>query len=235
MKKLGIIGAMDAEITLLKEYIQDTAAVSEIAGISFYEGMLGGINVVVAKSGIGKVNAALCTQIMILKFGADTIINTGIAGAIDEKLHVFDFVVSADTIYHDADAVFFGYESCTLPGMPRVFPADASLVQAAETAFKKQKKDFKLHTGRIASGDCFIHSAEKKQAIKSACNPACVEMEGCAIAQTCYVHKVPFVIIRCMSDTADIREKAEYDFNETTAAELCADFVRSIIQELSVI
>ena len=138
MNKIGIIGAMDVEIAIFREEMQKNGSLKEtVSGnLIFYEGILSGKNVVVVKSGVGKVNAALCAQRLILQFGVDSVINTGIAGAMEKSLGIFDMVASTEAIYHDVDAVAFGYKICEIPQMKEsVFKADKNLVSAAENAF----------------------------------------------------------------------------------------------------
>ena len=190
-------------------------------------------NLIVVKSGIGKVNAALCTQILISKFNAARIINTGIAGATGGSLGIFDFVVSNSTVYHDFDTTAFGYKLGQVPGMTEQFNADEKMANSVIEAFNQTEfsKAHKILKGLIASGDQFISAGEKKDFIKRNFNPLCVEMEGCAIAQVCSVNKIPFVIIRCMSDMADDTVKSTYSFNEDICAEMSATLVKQFIKQ----
>lgn len=230
-KKIGIIGAMSVEIEQLKAEMQDKKEEIQ-GGLTFFLGKLNGIDVVVVQSGVGKVNAALCAQRLIIQFGVSHIINTGIAGAMASGLGVLDFVVSTEALYHDMDATGFGYKITEIPQMDvSVFPADKDMVKAAQDSFNSMEisKGHKMVAGRIASGDQFISDRAIKEKIRSDCNPACVEMEGAAIAHACYLNKTPFVIIRCMSDMADDKGETTYDFNEKTAAGLSAGLVMEMI------
>ncbi|MCR5762881.1 MAG: 5'-methylthioadenosine/adenosylhomocysteine nucleosidase [Treponema sp.] len=230
-KKVGIIGAMDIEVKMLRGELSDAKEVCA-GGLVFFEGTLNNASVVIVKSGIGKVNAALCAQLLALKFGVTHIINTGIAGAMASGLKVLDFVVSEDALYHDFDTTGFGYKPTVIPQMDcSDFKADDSMVKAAHSAFTslKEASAHSLVAGRIASGDQFISSKEQKEKIRSVCNPACVEMEGAAIAHACYINKVPFVIIRCMSDMADDNGENTYNFNEEEAARLSASLVKCML------
>ena len=238
MKKIiGIIGAMDIEVTLLKSILaplpqEKSIKKTEAGSCVFFEGLLNGTQVVIVQSGVGKVNAALCAQRLILQFGVTAIINTGIAGAMAHGLKVQDVVVSTDALYHDMNAVDFGYKITEVPGMKcSDFPADSKLIDAAEKAFAslEEAKGHSIVKGRIATGDQFIASKELKTKIKENCSPACVEMEGAAIAHACYLNNLPFVIIRCMSDMADDDGEKTYDFNEQAAAELSAKLVERMI------
>ncbi len=237
MKKIGIIGAMDVEISIFCNEMEKNGSLkkTECGNLVFNEGNLCGKNVVVVKSGIGKVNAALCAQRLILQFGVEKIINTGIAGAIQENLHIHDMVVSTDAVYHDMDATAFGYEPTEIPQMhTSAFDADEKMIVAAEKAFAQSEsaKKYKLIRGRIASGDQFISYAEQKEHIEEICSPACVEMEGAAIAHACFLNQIPFVILRCISDNADDSYEVTYSFNEKIASEECASVVLKMLEFL---
>lgn len=228
---IGIIGAMDSEISAIYEKMTSKEIV-EINQIKFYKGLLFGKNVVVIKCGIGKVNAALCTQLLILKFNVKKIINTGIAGAVGNSLNIYDFVISTQTVYHDFDTQFFGYKLGQVPGFPEKFYADSKMIELASSAFEKSElsKTHKIQKGLIASGDQFISGGEKKENIVKNFHPLCVEMEGCAVAHACYLLKIPFVIIRCMSDCADDTVKISYE--EEKASKLSSDFILEFINEI---
>ena len=229
-KKVGIIGAMSVELELLKSKLEENPAVTKAGGMTFTEGKINEIPVVLVQSGVGKVNAALCAQRLILKFGCTHIINTGIAGAMASGLKVLDFVASTDAVYHDMDATGFGYKKTEIPQMKcSDFPADGKMLEAARSAFKEFPAEHKLVFGRIATGDQFISDKEKKSAIQETCSPACVEMEGAAVAHACWINEIPFVIIRCMSDMADDDGESIYSFNENEAASLSGSLVLSML------
>ncbi len=227
MKKIGIIGAMDVEIAILRDEMEKNGTLqkSEWGNLVFNEGKLGGKDVVVVKSGVGKVNAALCAQRLAIQFNVDGIINTGIAGGMNKELHIHDMVVSTDAVYHDMDATAFGYKPTEIPQMEvSAFKASEEMIAAAQKAFEESDsaKNYKLIQGRVASGDQFVSSAEQKKRIELICAPDCVEMEGAAIAHACFLNDVPFVILRCISDNADDSYESTYSFNEKIAAEECA-------------
>lgn len=229
-KKIGIIGAMSIELELLKSRLEDSPAVTEAGGMVFTEGKINGAFVVLVQSGVGKVNAALCAQLLILKFGCTHIINTGIAGAMASGLRVLDFVASTDAVYHDMDATGFGYRKTEIPQMKcSDFPADGKMLEAARSAFREFSGEHKLVFGRIATGDQFVSDKEVKAAIQETCSPACVEMEGAAVAHACWINGIPFVIIRCMSDMADDDGESTYGFNENEAASLSGTLVLSML------
>jgi adenosylhomocysteine nucleosidase len=228
---IGIIGAMDSEVETLFSQMSSKEKIN-LNNLVFFKGKLFDKEVVIVKCGIGKVNAALCTQLLILNFKVSKVINTGIAGAVGEGLKIYDFVVSDAAVYHDFDVQFFGYKPGQVPGMPETFIADKTLADAAIAAFESTdfSKNLKIKRGLIASGDQFISGGEKKKFIIENFHPQCVEMEGCAIAHTCYANKVPFVIIRCMSDTAD--ESVKETYSEETASKLSSTFLMEVIKEI---
>ena len=231
MIRVGSIGAMDVEVERICQNISGPM-LHQLCGLDFLEGFLAETPVVVVRSGVGKVNAALCAQLLITKFKITHLINTGVAGALASGLNVLDLVISTEVMYHDVDATNWGYESCTVPGMTRTFVADPSLVNIASLACKKLFPGKTIIQGIIASGDQFIGSNEMKNKIKELCNPACVEMEGAAIGHVATVNKIPFVVIRCMSDMADDNGEATARFNEKEGGHISAQVVCTIVQAL---
>lgn len=221
MIKLGIIGAMEQEVeTLLAEMTETTSAT--VAGSTFYEGKLSGLDVVVVQCGIGKVNAALCVQILCTQYGITHAVNTGIAGSLCADLDIGDLVVSADAMYHDFDCVHFGYPYGKVPGMDVVsFPADETMVKLAQAAAEQVHPDH-VTVGRVASGDQFVADQKVKDRIIANTGALCTEMEGAAIAQTAYRNKIPFVILRAISDKADNSAEMDYPTFEKQAAHRCA-------------
>ena len=236
-KKIGIIGAMEVEVLFLRQNLKNVTE-TKIAGITFYEGVLSGGRAVLAQCGVGKVNAGICVQILASVFGVTHIINTGIAGALDSSLRPCDIVISTDALYHDVDAVAFGYPLGTVPGMQAVFAADDFLIKAAQRAFvatqekSQAKSKNKVLTGRIATGDVFVADKSVKNKIVELFHPLCVEMEGAAIAHAATLNDIPFVIIRSISDMADESGMGDYSFNEKTAAEISASLVLEIFSNL---
>ena len=214
---IGIIGAMEEEVAALKEDmdIQETV---EQASMVFCKGRLCGKDVVVVRSGIGKVNAGICAQILVDRFRADMLINTGIAGSLDARIDIGDMVISTDALHHDMDATIFGDAIGQIPRMDTLaFPADEELVQKAAKANEKANPDIRTFTGRVASGDQFISSGEAKEKIVENFHPLCVEMEGAGIAQAAYLNKVSYVIIRAISDKADNSATMDYPTFERQA------------------
>lgn len=214
---IGIIGAMEEEVAALKEDM-DIRETVEQASMVFCQGTLCGKDVVVVKSGIGKVNAGICAQILVDRFQADMLINTGIAGSLDARIDIGDMVISTDALHHDMDATMFGDVLGQVPRMDTLsFPADEGLVQKAVQANEKANPDIHTFTGRIASGDQFIASKEVKERIVENFHPLCVEMEGAGIAHAAYLNKVSYVIIRAISDKADNSATEDYPTFERKA------------------
>lgn len=214
---IGIIGAMEEEVAALKEDmdIQETV---EQASMVFCKGKLCGKDVVVVRSGIGKVNAGICAQILVDRFRADMLINTGIAGSLDARIDIGDMVISTDALHHDMDATIFGDAIGQIPRMDTLaFPADEELVRKAAKANEKANPDIRTFTGKVASGDQFISSREAKEKIVENFHPLCVEMEGAGIAQAAYLNKVSYVIIRAISDKADNSATMDYPTFERQA------------------
>ncbi len=231
MVRVGIIGAMDVEVERICQNVSGPV-LHQVCGLDFLEGFLAEIPVVVVRSGVGKVNAALCAQLLITKFKITHLINTGVAGALASGLNVLDLVISTEVMYHDVDATNWGYENCTVPGMPRTFEANQELVKIAAAACEKLFPNKTIIQGIIASGDQFIGSNEMKNKIKELCNPACVEMEGAAIGHVASVNRIPFVVIRCMSDMADDHGESTARFNEKEGGDISAQVVCAILQSL---
>ncbi|MGN1085049.1 MAG: 5'-methylthioadenosine/adenosylhomocysteine nucleosidase [Lachnospiraceae bacterium] len=233
MKKLGIIGAMEEEVARLKESMSGVH-VTERAALTFYEGELMGMPVVVVRSGIGKVNAAICAQQLIDRFETDCIINTGIAGSLDAGIDIGDIVLSTDALQHDVDAVAFGYEVGVIPRMDTsVFPADEGLRVLAGEVCREVNPEIAVHEGRIVTGDQFIAAKEKKQWLVTTFSGMCTEMEGAAIAQTAHNNHVPFLIIRAISDKADDSASEDYPTFEAKAIRHTVNLVCGLAGRLS--
>lgn len=228
--RVGIIGAMDVEVATLVDAL-DKSTSSEHAGMAFHAGMLGPTEVVVVRSGVGKVSAAACTQILIDLFDVDAVINTGVAGSLDASIDIGDVVVSIDALHHDVDATIFGYELGEVPQLgTRIFPANATLRSAALEACHISAPDIHAFEGRVVSGDQFVADNATKQKLAQVFGGMCCEMEGAAIAQVCWLNRTPFVIIRAISDKADGSKQIEYPVFETKAAHDCAAIVEHMVK-----
>lgn len=228
---LGVIGAMSVEVQTLKDAMEDVY-VTRIAEMEFYKGVLSGVRVVVVQCGVGKVNAAMCTQILCTAFGVTHIVNTGIAGALLAELEIGDMVVGVGAFQHDFDCTAFGYMRGEIPGLPMLFYADNKLAYYATRAVE-QVHGRRLMQGCVASGDQFVSGTSSKATIRECGYSACVEMEGAAIAQVAFRNSVPFVIIRCISDKADSSAEIDYPMFEKKTAEKCAQVVIEFTKQLS--
>ncbi|WP_035794945.1 5'-methylthioadenosine/adenosylhomocysteine nucleosidase [Butyrivibrio sp. WCD3002] len=230
--KIGIIGAMEIEVESLKSQMNVTYKL-EKASMSFFEGTIGDTEVVVVKSGICKVNAALCVQILVDEFHVTHVINTGAAGSLDARIDIGDFVVSTDAVYHDVNATVFGYKKGEIPQTGRLeFPADKWMIDEIKIAAARAGIDGKLWEGRVCSGDQFISDSDVKDEIKKEFGGLCTEMEGAGIAHACFLNKVPFVILRAISDKADGSDIMDYPEFEKKAAADCAALTKCFIEGL---
>jgi len=229
--KIGIFGAEEQEVKLLKKHL--VGEIRKIAGLSFFTGTIMGKDVVLVCSGIGKVNAALCCQILISEFKVDAVINTGAAGGLLEGINVFDMVVSTDAVQHDVDATAFGHPIGQVPMTKSPFwPADKKLKTLALKAFKAMQKEsddehiknLKLIEGRIASGDTFVSDKKLRERIIKEFNPACV----------CCINKIPFLILRSISDTAGKDQAAKISY-EVFSAQAAKDSSLLVLQLLKML
>jgi adenosylhomocysteine nucleosidase len=229
--KIALIGAMNEEIDLLLSHMQDIKDTSK-AGITFREGDYFGKRVVVCRTGVGKVNAAVTTQILIDQFKVEAIIFTGVAGALDPELNIGDIVVSSECMQHDMDVTALGFPRGVIPYEDKsVFEADSKLVELAMASGERLFAG-KVKRGRVLSGDQFVASREVVAELNRELNGVCVEMEGASVAQVCSMNAVPFVIIRSMSDKAD--GSANVNFAEFTvqASENSYKMVEDIMKQL---
>ena len=228
-EKTGIIGAMEEEVASLKGALTDPQT-TLIAGMEFWEGKLEGEDVVIVQCGMGKVNAGICAHTLINNFGCTRVINTGVAGSLDNQIDIGDIVVSVDAVQHDFTVEAIGFAKGEIPytGL-YAFPADETMRKEAVDAVHAAAPDIQVFEGRICSGDQFVSSKEQKETILSNFGGMCCEMEGGAIAQVCYLNNTPFVIIRAISDKADESEEISYETFKGKAAEHCASIVRYMI------
>lgn len=210
MEIIGIIGAMEEEIKLIKQQMSDIQ-VTKKAGLEFFSGKLKNSRLIVVRSGIGKVNAAMCTQLLIDLFKPEYIINTGVAGAISEELEIGDIVLSTELIEHDFDVTAFGHKKGVIPRMDNcIFKADEMLIERAEKS-AAMLEGINIKKGIIVSGDIFVGSSELKESLLKDFSADCAEMEGAAIAHVCYLNNIPFLVIRAMSDKANGEANSNFD------------------------
>ena len=202
------------------------------AGMEFYDGVLEGLPAVVVQCGVGKVNAAMCAQVLCDCFDVTHLVNTGIAGSLCNELDIGDLVVSTDAMYHDFDVQHFGYEMGEVPGMGVLtFPAGAEMMEYAICAAEAVHPGH-VKTGRIASGDMFVAGREIKERIIEKTQAVCTEMEGTAIAHVAFRNKLPFVILRAISDKADDSADMDYPTFEAQAAHRCAQVTQHMARML---
>ena len=229
---LGIIGAMDVEVTKVKEQMTQVE-ITEKAGMEFYSGLWHEKPVTVVRSGIGKVNAAICAQILVDLFYVDAIINTGIAGSLKAEINIGDVVLSTDALQHDVDARGFGYALGVIPQMKESdFKADEKLIALAQECCLQVCPDIRAFAGRVISGDQFISDKEKKNQLVREFQGFCTEMEGAAIAQSAYLNGIPFLIIRAISDKADDSATMDYPAFEAKAVENSVKLLSAMVQHM---
>lgn len=230
--KIGIIGAMDEEVELLKETLEGRQEYT-IAGYSLYTGSMHGIEVVLLKSGIGKVNAAIGTTLMLQEFQPTCVINTGSAGGFSNELEVGDVVISTEVRHHDVDVTIFGYEPGQLPGLPAAFIPDDFLAEIAQQCIARMD-GIKTVQGLIATGDSFMNNPERVAKTREIFpTMKAVEMEAAAIAQTCHQFDIPFIVIRSLSDIAGKESNLSFEQFLVVAAKHSAEMVMAIVQTIS--
>lgn len=229
---IGIIGAMDEEVGQIVEEMELTETY-ERASMKFMKGKLLEKDVIIVRSGIGKVNAAVCAQLLVDKFNVNFIINTGIAGSLKAEINIGDVVLSSDVLHHDMDATGFGYPLGQIPRMDTLsFPADTHLAELAKAACEKVVPQIGVHVGRIVSGDQFISDKTVKERISKNFDGFCTEMEGAAIAQTAYLNKVPFLILRAISDKADNSATMDYPEFEAMAIKNSVKILKELVANI---
>ena len=233
MKCVGIIGAMEQEVARLKEVMEDVSITTR-ANMDFYEGVLEGKKVVVVQSGIGKVNAGMCTQILADLFQVEAVINTGIAGSLNNDINIGDIVLSTDVLHHDMDATGFGYPKGQIPQMKEFsFQADEGLRKIARDVCEEVNPEIQVFEGRIASGDQFVCDQGVKDNIVKEFSAYAVEMEGAAIGQAAALNGVPFLIIRAISDKADNSANMDYPAFEKLAIEHSVRLTQGMLKQMA--
>lgn len=230
---MGVIGAMPEEVEKLKEEMIEPQVVT-VAGMDFYKGKIGGKDVVVVRSGVGKVNAGVCVQILVDRFHVDSVVNTGIAGSLRAEINIGDMVLSTDAVQHDVDATVFGYQPGQIPQLGAVsFKADETLRKTARECCLKVNPEIGVYEGRILTGDQFISDKDKKRWLVGTFRGACAEMEGAAIAQAAFLNKVPFLIVRAISDKADNSAVMDYAEFESRAIVHSTNLIMELIKVCS--
>ncbi|WP_100332075.1 5'-methylthioadenosine/S-adenosylhomocysteine nucleosidase [Bacillus xiapuensis] len=230
--KVAIIGAMEEEVTILRDHL-DSPRAEMIANSEYTQGTMKGTEVILLRSGIGKVNAAMATSILLHHFQPDVVINTGSAGGLNPELNVGDVVISTEVRHHDVDATAFGYEYGQVPQMPPSFKADQRLLQLAEDS-AKEEEGIQVMKGLIATGDSFMSDPERVQYVAAKfADLQAVEMEAAAIAQVAYQFGTPFVVIRSLSDIAGKESDLSFEQFLPKAALHSANLVMSMVEKLA--
>lgn len=231
MSVIGLIGAMDEEVAVIKEWMTDIQETS-VAGCEFFSGQLDGKDVVLLKSGIGKVNAAVSTTLLMASFDPSIVINIGSAGGFDAELEVGDVIISEEVVHHDVDVTAFGYTLGQLPSMPATYRADPMLVDKALQAVAVVGQAT-AKVGLIGTGDVFMCEPERVAKVRAAFpSLKAVEMEAAAVAQVCHKFSVPFVVVRSLSDVADKESPASFDEYLTVAAQNSSLMIRAMLREM---
>ncbi len=229
---IGIIGAMEEEVAILKEMMEGPKE-TVIAGCRFYEGRISGCDAVLVQSGIGKVNAAIAATLLIQLFSPEAVLNTGSAGGIGDGLEVGTVVLSTDVTHHDADVTAFGYALGQLPGGPVTYQSDERLLAVAREAVEAIGRHASA-TGLIASGDVFMSDPARVFAVKKQFPELiAAEMEAAAVGQVCHAFRVPFVVIRALSDIAGKESSLTFDEFLPAAAQHSSEVVAQVLSKLS--
>ncbi|WP_203361671.1 5'-methylthioadenosine/S-adenosylhomocysteine nucleosidase [Bacillus sp. REN10] len=230
--KIAIIGAMEEEVTILRDHI-DVKQVETIANSEYTTGTMNGAEVILLRSGIGKVNAAMTTSVLLQHFQPDVIINTGSAGGLNPELNVGDVVISTEVRHHDVDVTAFGYEYGQVPQLPAAFEADEKLLNIAVSC-AKEEEGIQVVKGLIATGDSFMSDPERVKFIGTKFNDLqAVEMEAAAIAQVAYQFGTPFVVIRSLSDIAGKESNISFDQFLPKAALHSSQLVMKMVDQLA--
>lgn len=229
--KIGIIAAMDEEIQELKDMAENVST-EVISGVTFVSGILGGVNVVMAKCGIGKVFAAICTQAMILTYKPDLIINIGVGGSLSKNLKIADIAISESVVQHDMDTSPIGDPYGYLNGLDKVFlPACSEAVSLVKEC--ADELGINNEIGVVASGDCFVSSTEKKSFIIDTFKGIVCEMEGASVGHVCYVNGTDYCIIRAISDSGDEDAKEDYPVSLGKASKAAMSVMKLFLEKLN--
>lgn len=224
MKKIAIIAAMDQELAAIKDKFNKIEE-NSLKDLTYYTGELNGKEYLLIKSGIGKVNAARVTQMLIDKFDIEYIINVGTAGSLNDSLEIGDIVIGEKLVQHDFDTTAFGDEKGYITGTGKIFESDKNLIEKYIKHISEDKQEYNIIIGTIASGDIFCTEKWMKEKIHTKFNADCVEMEGAAIAQICTLNKVPFIVIRSISDKPNGENQIDFNKFIDMASKRCADLI----------
>ncbi|KFN03996.1 5'-methylthioadenosine/adenosylhomocysteine nucleosidase [Bacillus clarus] len=228
MNKIGIIGAMQIEIDLLLEKLNIHEECT-IAKMPFYKGVFMDTEVIITRCGVGKVNAASCAQILVNKFDVDCIINTGVAGGLHRDVKVGDLVISTNVTHHDVSK----NQMKNLFPFQEAFDASEELIELAHKACNSSKLNITVHEGRIVTGECFVEDSKLKEKLITEYAPHCTEMEGAAIGHVAYINDIPFLVMRCISDSADDEAQVSYDDFAKTVADYSSEIIIEMLKSKS--
>lgn len=229
MKKIGIIAAMQEEMKTIKE-IMENITEKQIYELTFIEGKINNKDCILVQCGVGKVNSSRVTQILIDKFELEYIINFGSAGTANDELDIGDIVIGENLVQHDFDITAFGHQKGYISNVGDYIKSDSELIKKFETVITNIKnKDYKIKIGTIASGDIFCTENKMKEKINKKFNADAIEMEGAAIAQVCYLGKIPFIVIRSISDSPNGNNNLTFEKFLELASRRCRDIIKKFI------
>ena len=227
--KYGIIAAMKEEMQEIKKIMQEIEEI-KIRELIFFKGKINNNNVILVEAGIGKVNAARVTQLMIDKFEIQRIINVGSAGSANNELKIGDIVIGKRLVQHDFDITAFGHPKGFITNIGQYVESDSELISKMEqTILKLSQNEFKIKIGTIASGDIFCTEPKMKEKIRTKFNADAIEMEGAAIAQVCKLNEIPFIVIRSISDNPDRKNEITFDQFLEKASKRCAEIINKFL------
>ena len=230
MKNYGIIAAMQEEMQEIQKLMKEISTI-EIYGLNFIKGKINNKQVVLVEAGVGKVNAARTTQILIDNFDVDAIINVGSAGASNDELNIGDIVIGKKLVQHDFDITAFGHPKGYISNVGQYLESDKKLIEQIKNAIKElENSDFKILVGTIASGDIFCTDAIMKEKIKNKFETDAIEMEGAAIAQVCKLDNIPFVVIRGISDSPNGNNEITFEQYLKKASQRCAQIIEKFFE-----
>ena len=227
--KYGIIAAMKEEMQEIKKIMQEIEEI-KIRELIFFKGKINNNNVILVEAGIGKVNAARVTQLMIDKFEIQRIINVGSAGSANNELKIGDIVIGKRLVQHDFDITAFGHPKGFITNIGQYVESDSELISKMEqTILKLSQNEFKIKIGTIASGDIFCTEPKMKEKIRTKFNADAIEMEGAAIAQVCKLNEIPFIVIRSISDNPNGKNEITFDQFLEKASKRCAEIINKFL------
>lgn len=230
MKKYGIIAAMKEEMQEI-EKIMTEIEMKRIYELNFIEGKINNIDIVLVEAGIGKVNAARTTQILIDNFSVDAIINVGSAGSANDNLEIGDIVIGSKIVQHDFDITAFGHPKGYISNVGQFLESDSDLIKKVqETISSRQDNEFKIKIGTIASGDIFCTELQMKEKVRTKFDADAIEMEGAAIGQVCKLDNIPFIIIRSISDKPNGENNITFDQFLEKASKRCAQIIKEFLK-----